>query len=90
MNALPARAAGTRESITSMIVQKELYHPNETEPGKPAEETDLRPGPVDESDLLDWDVYLESPPPRPERTVLVSLEYAGRDVPLPLHDLSDQ
>lgn len=47
---------------------------------------ELCPGPVDEEDLVDWDVWLASPPPRPERTITVRLEYVGRDTPLPIHD----
>jgi hypothetical protein len=47
------------------------------------------PGHADEEDVLDWDVWLESPPPRPERTITVTPEYLGRDTPLCIQDPPD-
>ena len=73
-----------------MIVQKELVHPEKTADDPLPESLDHRPGPVDEDDLLDWDVWLDSPPPRPERTVVVRLEYAGRDAPLAVNTSSEE
>jgi hypothetical protein len=73
-----------------VIVQKELAHPEKTEDARIPEAVDLRPGPVDEDDLLDWDVWLDSPPPRPERTVIVRLEYVGHDAPLAANTSSEE
>jgi hypothetical protein len=66
---------------SNVIVQKDLIHPDNTEHDQLSESVDLQPGPIDEEDLLDWNVWLDSPPPRPERTIVVRLEYAGRDAP---------
>ncbi len=59
-------------------------------PEKLLEAVELHPGPADEEDLLGWDVWLESPPPRPERTITVTLEYLGRDTPLSVQDPPDE
>ena len=36
--------------------------------------------------VLDWDFAVEAEPPRPERTIQVKLQFAGRDGPLPEED----
>ena len=40
----------------------------------------------DGDDTLDWDVWIEAPPPRPTGTILVKLEFAGRGKPAPVED----
>jgi hypothetical protein len=74
--------AGLRKGLKTMIVHKKPVHADSAEHDRLPEPLELRPGPVDEEDLLDWEVWLDSPPPRPERTVVVRLDYAGRDAPL--------
>lgn len=51
-------------------------------PGK----TDISPVPLDPDEKLNWDVVIETPPPRPGGEVRVRLIYRGRSKPLPLTD----
>jgi hypothetical protein len=41
-----------------------------------------------EDGLLNWDVTIETPPPRPAGIVQVRLKYAGRSTPIPVTDPS--
>jgi hypothetical protein len=41
---------------------------------------------ADSEDVLDWDVWLEAPPPRPGGTLSVRLEFAGREKLAPVDD----
>lgn len=41
-------------------------------------------GPADGSDILDWDVCLDTPPKRPSGKVKVRLNYRGRGKPIPV------
>ena len=36
--------------------------------------------------VLDWDYTIEPEPSRPERTIQVTLQFAGRDAPIPEED----
>ena len=38
----------------------------------------------DEDDLLNWDVAIVTPPPRPSGTIRVRLIYKGRSKPMPV------
>ena len=40
----------------------------------------------DEEDILDWDVAIVTPPPRPSGTIRVRLKYKGRSKPFPIED----
>lgn len=40
----------------------------------------------DNPEVLDWDVCLETPPPRPAGKIKVRLNFLGRGKPLPLAD----
>jgi hypothetical protein len=46
----------------------------------------IAPVPAPEEEILDWDVTIETPPPRPAGTIRVKLEYAGRSRPIPVSD----
>lgn len=37
----------------------------------------------EEQEMLDWDAHIETPPPRPSRTIKVKLVYTGRSKPIP-------
>lgn len=37
-----------------------------------------------EPEVLDWDAYLEHPPPRPHGVIQVQLVYGGRSRPIPV------
>ena len=37
----------------------------------------------DEDQVLNWDFTIEPEPSRPERTIQVTLQFVGRDKPLP-------
>lgn len=43
----------------------------------------------DEEDILDWDVAIVSPPPRPSGTIRVKLKYGGRSKPLPIDNFGE-
>jgi hypothetical protein len=36
--------------------------------------------------ILNWDVYISTPPPRPEGTIKVELTPGGRSRPIPISD----
>lgn len=40
----------------------------------------------DEEDILNWDVAMVTPPPRPSGTIRVKLKYTGRSKPIPVED----
>ena len=40
----------------------------------------------DDKDLLNWDVAIITPPPRPSGTVRVKLKYKGRSKPFPIEN----
>lgn len=40
----------------------------------------------EDPEVLDWDAGIETPPPRPMGTVLVKLEFQGRDKPVPVEN----
>ena len=40
----------------------------------------------DEDDILNWDVAIVTPPPRPSGTIRVKLKYTGRSKPIPVDD----
>lgn len=40
----------------------------------------------DEEDILDWDVAIINPPPRPSGTIRVKLKYRGRSKPIPINN----
>lgn len=42
------------------------------------------PADVSAEEVLDWDVWLPTPPPRPSGTMTVRLEFVGRDRPIPV------
>lgn len=42
--------------------------------------------PVDASDLIDWDLVIETPPRRRGGTIRASLVHAGRSRPLPMNE----
>src|SRR5271157_1913981 len=42
--------------------------------------------PVDTSDLIDWDLVIETPPPRRRGTIRASLVHTGRSRPLPMNE----
>jgi hypothetical protein len=42
--------------------------------------------PVDTSDLIDWDLVIETPPPRRRGTIRASLVHTGRSRPLPINE----
>jgi hypothetical protein len=48
------------------------------------------PSPASTEDLLDWDVAIQTPPPRPSGTISVTLKYAGRSIPSPAADPLDE
>jgi len=55
---------------------------------EPSPEKRLRtagPTPIDDTDILDWDVGIEAPP-RPSKTIRVRLVYVGRAKPMPFPD----
>ena len=39
-----------------------------------------------EEDTLNWEVAIETPPPRPSGTIRVKLRYKGRSKPIPLEN----
>ena len=39
-----------------------------------------------EEDTLNWEVAIETPPPRPSGTIRVKLKYKGRSKPIPLEN----
>ena len=39
-----------------------------------------------EEDILNWEVAIETPPPRPSGTIRVKLKYKGRSKPIPLEN----
>ncbi len=39
-----------------------------------------------EEDILNWDVAIEAPPPRPSGTIRVKLKYKGRSKPIPIEN----
>lgn len=39
-----------------------------------------------DTDVLDWDACIETPPPRPQGTIRVQMTYAGRSRPVPISD----
>jgi hypothetical protein len=41
---------------------------------------------TDDMDILDWDVYVETPPPRAGGSIHVMLNYVGRSLPLTVPD----
>lgn len=41
---------------------------------------------TEEDELLDWDVCMETTPPRPSGTIRVHLEYVGRSKPIFVED----
>ena len=43
----------------------------------------------DEEDILDWDVAIVTPPPRPSGTIRVKLKYRGRSKPLPIDNFGE-
>jgi hypothetical protein len=48
------------------------------------------PSPASTEDLLDWDVAIQTAPPRPSRRMSVTLRYRGRSIPSPVADPSDE
>ena len=40
----------------------------------------------EEEDILNWDVAMATPPPRPSGTIQVKLKYTGRSKPIPVED----
>ena len=40
----------------------------------------------EEEDILNWDVAIATPPPRPSGTIRVKLKYTGRSKPIPVED----
>lgn len=40
----------------------------------------------EDEDILDWDAYIEAPPPRRSGTIKVKLIYIGRGKPIPVED----
>ena len=66
----------------------ELNYDKEVESGVTQEFTDSHVPHFDflsytEDDLLDWDVAITTPPPRPSGTIRVKLKYKGRSKPFP-------
>ena len=39
-----------------------------------------------EEDILNWDVAIQVPPPRPSGTIRVKLKYKGRSKPIPIEN----
>ena len=39
-----------------------------------------------EEDILNWDVAIQVPPPRPSGTIQVKLKYKGRSKPIPIEN----
>jgi hypothetical protein len=50
------------------------------------ESTRPRPAPVEDADVLDWDVSIERPPVHRSGTLRVSLVHAGRGKPIAVAD----
>ena len=44
----------------------------------------------DEEDILDWDVAIITPPPRPSGTMRVKLKYIGRSKPFPIENIWEE
>lgn len=44
----------------------------------------------DEEDILDWDVAIITPPPRPSGTIRVKLKYIGRSKPFPIENFWEE
>lgn len=40
----------------------------------------------EDEDILDWDAYIEAPPPRRSGTIKVRFKYIGRSKPIPIDD----
>lgn len=47
---------------------------------------DERTEPGDSPEILDWDAWIETPPPRPSGKIKVRLNFLGRGKPIPLAD----
>ena len=44
----------------------------------------------DDEDILDWDVAIIAPPPRPSGTIRVKLKYTGRSKPFPIENFWEE
>ena len=86
------RFAFPRASLALFLASKE-YSRNwkSTEFGRTHEFSDTQRQRRDfptysEEDILNWDVAIENPPPRPSGTIRVKLKYKGRSKPIPVEN----
>ena len=81
-----ATEKGLRESVVEDVsISKTRLLPQQKDVDKSLA------SPVDyEEDALDWDFYLENPPPKPTATIELELEYGGRSKPIPVTDPWDE
>ena len=81
-------------SIRNTTASLQLRFEEEIKSGKSQEiadsQTQLALHLFDDEDVLDWDVAITTPPPRPSGTIRVKLKYIGRSKPFPVENFWEE